>query len=283
MISVLMITYNQSNIIERAVLSILNQVTLYDFELVIADDSSVDDTEKIIEKIKSTHPKGYVIVYFRNKYNLGMNANFCKGLNVCRGSFIALCEGDDYWVLDSKLQLQADYLSANQECVAVTTNTAVLSQSGTIRDESSPKKNIVTFSDILLGRKQSTRTASVMFRIKALNISFYCNEGNYYAGDRKLKLCITRNGQIHVLPIVSAVYRIHPGGVWSLTSRSKKRAAIQNDFIETHKYFSMPFLLKLQFVCYHLQKTLPGDLRYARVELIWQTLAALLIYPQKDG
>lgn len=115
MVSVEMVTYNHEKYIAQAIEGVLMQETNFDFELIIADDCSPDGTKDIVEKYIKEHPKGKRIKYFRHEKNLGINANSKFLRQQSRGKYIAICEGDDYWIDKNKLQFQFDFLEANPE------------------------------------------------------------------------------------------------------------------------------------------------------------------------
>lgn len=115
MVSVNMITYGHENYIRQAIEGVLMQETNFEFDLIIADDCSPDNTQKIVEEIIERHPKGYRIKYFRHKQNIGMNANSMFAFEQCKGKYIAICEGDDYWTDPLKLQKQVDFLEGNSD------------------------------------------------------------------------------------------------------------------------------------------------------------------------
>jgi len=120
LVSVCMITYNHEDFIEEAILGIINQKTSFPFELVISDDASTDRTnEKILEVTKDL-PEHITLKYFHQNPNLGMYPNFEFVLNQAEGKYIAICEGDDYWVDTEKLQKQVDFLEQNTNYNLVT-------------------------------------------------------------------------------------------------------------------------------------------------------------------
>jgi len=114
LVSVVIITYNHVNYISHAIEGVLNQKTSFPFELVIGEDCSTDGTRDIIYSIKNRHPD--LIRVITSDRNVGMVNNFIRTSNACLGKYIAFCEGDDYWHRQDKLQLQFDYLEANQDC-----------------------------------------------------------------------------------------------------------------------------------------------------------------------
>ena len=117
MVSVDMITYKHEAYIAQAIEGVLMQETNFEYDLIIADDCSPDKTEEIVKNIIATHPKGHIIKYFRHEKNIGMQANGLFAVQECKGKYIALCEGDDYWTDPLKLQKQVDFLEENPSYV----------------------------------------------------------------------------------------------------------------------------------------------------------------------
>ncbi len=93
--------------IAQAIESVLMQETDFPFELVIGEDCSTDKTPEIVERFAALRPD--VIRAVLNKKTSDLSRNFGATLERCRGSYIALLEGDDYWVSSSKLQKQVDF------------------------------------------------------------------------------------------------------------------------------------------------------------------------------
>ena len=109
-VSVCMITYGHEAFIEEAIKGVLMQETEFEFELIISNDCSLDATDSIIKKIIDTHPKGAIINYTSHEKNIGMMPNFIYALQRCRGKYVAVCEGDDYWTAPLKLHRQVAIL-----------------------------------------------------------------------------------------------------------------------------------------------------------------------------
>jgi len=86
-------TYNRSNTIERAVSSIKKQ-TYSDWELIVVDDASEDNTESIIEKISSQYDR---IQYIKNGKNSGPAYSRNVGIKYSQGEYIAFLDSDDEW------------------------------------------------------------------------------------------------------------------------------------------------------------------------------------------
>jgi glycosyltransferase involved in cell wall biosynthesis len=119
-VSVSLITFNQENYISACLDSILKQVTDFDFEIVVADDCSTDGTQGIVADYALRYP-ALIRPILREK-NLGLVKNAIATIKACSGEYIALMEGDDFWVDEHKLQIQVDFLNKNADCVICFTN-----------------------------------------------------------------------------------------------------------------------------------------------------------------
>lgn len=116
-VTVCMINYNQEKFIKEAIESVLMQECNYDFELLIADDCSTDNSKSIVKNIIENHHSGHLITLLEREQNLGMTPNFFETLKLCKGEYIALCDSDDFWRDAHKLQKQIDFLENNRDYV----------------------------------------------------------------------------------------------------------------------------------------------------------------------
>lgn len=114
-ISIVLICYNQEDYIEKALDSILAQKGIDNCEIIIGDDSSTDKTVDIIGKI--SQESGKKIHLIERPENLGPSENLYDVLSRCKGDFIAILEGDDYWSDEFKLKKQLEFLKKNQEYI----------------------------------------------------------------------------------------------------------------------------------------------------------------------
>lgn len=205
MVSVDMITYNHASYIAQAIEGVLMQETTFVYELIIADDCSPDNTEEIVQKIISTHPKGHLIRYYRHKTNIGIYANVTFALNVCHGKYIALCDDDDYWTDPLKLQKQVDFLECNKSVVACGGYVDVdffddLQNSNIVSD----KIILTKYNDLYYRHPFATLTT--LFRNE--NIKEILNY-KFVVGDVDLFHYLSKFGDYALLPYKFGVYRFH--------------------------------------------------------------------------
>lgn len=112
-VSVCMVTYNQEKYIQQAIESVLKQKTNFDYEVVIGEDCSTDNTRKILSQHQTRYPNRIKTIF--NKKNIGPGENFIRTINTCKGTYIAYLEGDDYWTDPFKLQKQVDFLDKHPD------------------------------------------------------------------------------------------------------------------------------------------------------------------------
>ena len=123
-ISIIVITRNRANFISRAIQSVLDQ-SFSDWELIIIDDSSTDNTEEIVQSfvIKDSRIK-----YNKNSTLLGISANRNKGLFLTTGKYMAVLDSDDYWLDKDKLQKQYNFLENNPDFILIGSNVRIIDE-----------------------------------------------------------------------------------------------------------------------------------------------------------
>jgi glycosyltransferase involved in cell wall biosynthesis len=211
-LSVVIITYNQERFVERAIKSALAQRAEFDYEIVIGDDCSTDRTPEIVRDFHRCYTDR-IVPFFREQ-NLGANRNLEATLAACRGEYVALLEGDDYWTSEEKLQRQVDFLDAHPDCAISCHRVHVADEMGTGQRALFPlcPAGLYTIEDLLAGN--FIMTVSTVFRRSLAGVLpdwFF----ELKLGDWPLCALIARYGKIHLMDDAMAVYRIHSGGVWS--------------------------------------------------------------------
>lgn len=211
-VSVCMITYNHAAFVEKAILSVFSQVTKFPIELVISDDASSDNTAAIIESLSP--PSHVVIKRCLREINVGMLQNFASAIESCSSPYIALLEGDDYWIDPEKLQKQVDFLDLNPDFAICYHPAKIDSGTGELKDDLALR--VRDTSDIYeLAKGNFMHTCSVVFRSKLFG-SFPPQFYTSTVGDYFLHMLNAQYGKIKCLPSPMGVYRVHPGGVWSM-------------------------------------------------------------------
>ncbi len=222
LVSVLMITYNEERYVREAIESVLRQKTDFDFELIIGDDASSDATVLIAEEIAHEHPG--VIRLIRRGQNIGVQRNLIETLRECRGRFVALLDGDDYWIAQDKLARQARIMLDHPEYAICFTRTRVIYEDGREPSEYPLwERREYTFAD--LAKENFVPTCTAFFRqglLLEIPDWFY----NLDLADWALHLLLAQNGDLALIPEATAAYRVHANGVWSRldqTQANRKR------------------------------------------------------------
>ncbi|MEQ2563855.1 glycosyltransferase family 2 protein [Ventrimonas sp. CLA-AP-H27] len=121
-VSIICITYNQAEYIKDAINSFLMQKTKFDYEIIVHDDASTDQTIQIIKQYESKYPEKIRAIYEEeNQYSKGVNISDVL-FKIAKGKYLAFCEGDDFWTDQYKLQKQYDYMEQHDDCMAYVHN-----------------------------------------------------------------------------------------------------------------------------------------------------------------
>jgi len=216
-VSVIMITYGHEKYIKEAINGIFLQKTDFLIELIIANDRSPDESDKIIRKTIENCPSNITIKYIFNKNNLGANANYINAYSHSKGNYIASCEGDDYWIDPLKLQKQIDFLEENPDYSIVFHRVKELNSSATQNEtilKGSDEEKTYTLDDLANGN--FIHTPSVMFKKNFEKLPVWMEYSPI--GDYPLHMLNAEYGLIKYLPDEMAVYRVGEG-MWSSKSR----------------------------------------------------------------
>lgn len=220
-ISICTITYNHEEFIAQAIEGVIMQKTIASYELVIGDDCSTDGTRGICLGYQKKFPDRIRLIL--REGNVGSLKNFIQTLFTCKGQYVALLEGDDYWTDPYKLQKQADFLDNNPDFAICFHLVDWLDQeSGRIKDwKYGPpiRKPYYTIDD-LLEHSNFIPTCSVMFRNNLFN-KFPEWFFNSPVGDFPLNILNAQYGKIGFINEPMAVYRRHKGGLHGGRSKAQ--------------------------------------------------------------
>lgn len=116
-VSIYCLAFNHEQYIERAINSFLMQEVNFDFEIIVHDDASTDSTQAILRDYQARYPtKIKLVLQNENQYSKGVPIVKEYIEPLIEGDYIAMCEGDDYWADNRKLQKQFDALEKHHEC-----------------------------------------------------------------------------------------------------------------------------------------------------------------------
>ena len=211
-ISVCILCYNHQAFIEKCLDNVLAQKTDFSFEIVLGDDCSTDNSVDICVEYQKRYPEK--IRLFLNETNQGLIRNYVNLLSQCRGTFIAICAGDDYWCDENKLQKQVTFLSENPDYSMCFTN--AYTESHFPGDDSRK----VLFGDIEnreyqgdeIILKWTVPASSVVFRNHLFDPLVLLNRV-YYAEDLVTYLLLKQYGKLYGMADVTTVYVLHGNSI----------------------------------------------------------------------
>lgn len=224
-VSIFMLTYNQEKFIGKTIESILDQETDFNYQLVIGEDCSTDNTRSICEKYVQENPEK--IKLLPSVRNLGLIQNFIRTLKECDGKYIAICDGDDYWIDPFKLKIQVDFLENNKEYSIVFSGVRFLYPNGHCHIKPSDKlPKTSDFSNLIFENYIPSVTA--LFKNNPVIEEFPKWIEHFPYGDWPIYLWTIRNGgKIGYLEDVTAVYRKEIGV-------SEKLKLIHSDLVKVN-------------------------------------------------
>jgi glycosyltransferase involved in cell wall biosynthesis len=220
-------SYNHERYISDAITSILAQRTDFQYEIVIGDDCSTDETPDIIETYRRSNPETIRILHREKR--LGNKRNFIDILANCRGEYIALLDGDDYWIDPYKLQKQVDFLEQHPEYVLVTNNAFQVYEEENFAIAHLINKQMIAFdfgtSELMVSNPCITLT--VMFK-NHLVTEFPAVYFEGTGADRRLFILLSLHGKCRYINDVTGVYRAHSASLTgSRASFEQQLAALQ--------------------------------------------------------
>lgn len=212
LVSVVMIVYNHEKFIAEAIKGVFAQETNFDIEFIISNDCSKDNTDSIIRDLIKDVPNRIKIIYLSHPVNLGMNKNFVTALNKASGKYIALCEGDDFWLDSKKIQKQVDFLEKNDDYSIVCHNVFLLNEKMLESEYYDSFGNQPYYTIFDLAKRNFIPTLSVVYRNIAIDFPKW-----YFGapmGDYPLMMWVAKTGKIKFFRERMGVYRENVG-IWS--------------------------------------------------------------------
>lgn len=228
LVSIICTAYNHENYIQKCIDGFMMQRTSFEFEVLINEDASTDNTACIIKEYEIKNPKIIKPIYqTENQYS--KRAGIWRNILFPRaqGKYIAICEGDDCWTDPYKLQKQVDFLETHKDYILVCGGFKSIGR-GEEKDEiltsivASNQEDKEGFSFTLNDCRNAwlTKTLTTLFR-NGNEISQYSEKYNF-STDVHLFYHLLRSGKGYYMKQVLGIYNKHAGGVYSLKSRQDK-------------------------------------------------------------
>ena len=216
-ISVVMPVYNSEKYIKEAIDSVLNQ-TYRDFEFIIINDCSTDDSKRIILAYSDNR-----IRYYENEKNSGIAVTFNKGIELATGEFIARIDSDDICVLN-RLEKQIEYLNAHRKIGACGGAMHLFDEKGDISIRRLPTNHMQAKVNMLFNMSIANPTSMMRTSIVEEN-NIRCNDAYLKAEDYDFWAYFSEVSDISNLPDVLVKYRIHNSQVTNIFSLEQIMAA----------------------------------------------------------
>jgi glycosyltransferase involved in cell wall biosynthesis len=215
LISILIPTYNQAGFIEQCINSVRSQRADFTIEILVGDDASTDSTAEVIQRITEIDHRVKLFRWPKNEKGL---RNITRLLEKSQGKYIAILEGDDYWVNDDHLQLSINTFVKHPKVSFVCSNFHHLINNELKNNVIKPKKiKKIYFWHAALGN--FIQMATIIFKREcypAIPEPFM----KMHTGDWPLLLSLLKKEQGLYLPHFSMAYRVHDAGIWSSQSLS---------------------------------------------------------------
>ena len=282
LVSIACLTYNHEHFVRDTIEAFLDQKTTFRVEILIHDDASADKTEKILREYESAFP-GLISVMIQdeNQYSQGNHPEILN-LKRVRGTYIALCEGDDYWTDPLKLQKQVTFLEAHPDYSAcfggfinyeVPENRFGKERILSLNDD----EKDFTFSLEEMKQAWMTKLMTAVFRTDVYR-SFDLTMYRHYR-DIHLFYHLIKDHKAYYIRENFGVYRIHPDGINSMQQGEVNSRAAYNCYKELYEKnrdeFSRFMCLKntLGLFNYSLYNKVNGFSIRKKVQLYFEALS----------
>lgn len=215
-ISIVVTTYNHEEYIKEALDSILKQKDCPEYEIIIGEDCSTDNTKKILEEYQSKFP--LLIKLLSHDKNIGMLQNLKSCFEHCTGDYIAILEGDDYWIDEHKLKKQYDALKQDKDALFCFSDIYLKKNNKLKRHLKNKQKllrNKINTHKLIEYNNPIANFSCCMYKKEALNFipdSFYENPFN---ADWLFNIYLTEIAEGIFIKDLCTVYRINSKGIWS--------------------------------------------------------------------
>ena len=215
--SILCVTYNHAPYIRQAIDSFLMQETNFSYEIIIADDCSTDGTSAICAEYAEKYPD--LVRYLPSEKNVGGVENERRAIEAAQGEYIAVCEGDDYWLDNQKLQKQVEFMDAHPDYSVTWTKYMKYrpEDDGYTVDGNddlfSGGKYSADITTYMFLHRWITQYLTMVFRRSAYD-NTWCKKYKYYRDSHQF-YHLLQNGRGAILNLVGGVYRLTGDGMYS--------------------------------------------------------------------
>jgi glycosyltransferase involved in cell wall biosynthesis len=218
-VSVICNTYNQKQYIEDAIRGFLIQKTDFPFEVIINDDASFDGAREVIQKYVRAYPKIIRPIFqATNQFSQGKKPTLLS-MGYANGDYIALCEGDDFWISQDKLKVQLDFILKNNNLNIVFHSAMMLLDNGEFLSfcNHGVDEMVADVGSIIERGGPFMPTASLFFKTSFFNnvVSQNSQFFNFFSSGYFIQVFLSAPEGAGYLPTPMSVYRVQTEGSWS--------------------------------------------------------------------
>lgn len=233
MVSIRCLVYNHEPYLRQCLDGFVMQKTTFPFEAIIHDDASTDGSADIIREYAERYPKIIKPIYETENQYSKHDGSINRIINdACKGKYMAICEGDDYWTDPNKLQRQVDILENHPECTIIFNRVKVISKDNHYLDWDIPRKGHVhegfielkdyTYEEYNRGF-WTFHTSSYLYKSYLMNgySKILAHEfKNFPYGDMPLLLFCLSKGKGYFISETMGCYRYMSGGYNSTIAKN---------------------------------------------------------------
>ena len=241
-VDVVIIAYNHEKFIEKTLTGVLAQKTNFPVRINVYNDCSPDGLDAVIKGVIAQNRTNVIINYVNQPVNLGMCQNLRMAFKSCTAPYIALCDGDDYWIDEYKLQKQTDFLNSHRDVGLVYTDINIYyEQSGIFKNSVFHSSHVpyTEYKDLIFQRYIAP--CSWVYRSDLMDEKMYEEISDSIDITFVMMLLISLKSKIHFLDEVTAVYRALPESASSSKNpfkiyvREVRLWETQHHFLKNHK------------------------------------------------
>ncbi len=224
LVSIRCTTFNQEKYIAECIEGFLIQETDFPFEVCVHDDASKDSTASIVREYEAKYPKIIKTIYETENQWSKQDGSFTRVVtSMLTSKYVAMCEGDDYWVDPQKLQIQVEFLENNPE-YSMTFHDAIIKNEPGVPEKLDvyPSMEDRDYTATEMFAKWTVPTASMIYRREVLDFKLKDPDA-VLNGDIYLVEKCAAMGKVRCFNKKMSVYRRQPSGVTWDSSRKIKR------------------------------------------------------------
>ena len=241
MVSIVCATYNHEKFIPDALNSILMQKTDFDFEVLIGEDCSTDNSRAVLKDFEARYPGKFQMFYRETNY--GAAKNVLDLYQRTRGKYLISLETDDFWVDPNKLQKQVDFLESHPEFVSVAHPCIMVDENGECLGLRYPEcrrreYRLREFRRGLFPGQTTTLLSRNFYRSDAPFANDFVTDPLYMKGpgDTRRNFMLVSNGRVACLPDVMSAYRFNNATGSSFTATQDRnfetKLALKRNFVD---------------------------------------------------